>query len=194
MRYSVRTITALNALPLVIDVDEAKAHLRVDFADDDTLIEALLRSAQDHVELHTGQVLTERELEVTFDDFPSSGDHFIIPRAPVTAITSLKYDDSDGAEQTVGGADYVWRDTQADQLMLAPDASWPSGSARRGSVRLRFMAGYEAGLAPASLVAAVKLMLGHLYGNREAVVTGTIATDLPLGVVALCAPYRPVGF
>jgi hypothetical protein len=38
--------------------------------------------------------------------------------------------------------------------------------------------------------AACLLILGHLYANREAVVTGTIATELPQGSMALLTPHR----
>ncbi len=37
----------------------------------------------------------------------------------------------------------------------------------------------------ASFKAAMLLLIGHSYGNREAVAVGTIATDMPLGVEAL---------
>ena len=43
-----------------------------------------------------------------------------------------------------------------------------------------------------SILAAMRLMLGHLYANREAVVTGVTTTELPLGVDALVRPYRLV--
>lgn len=37
---------------------------------------------------------------------------------------------------------------------------------------------------------ACLLILGHLYANREDVVIGTIATELPKGSVALLTPHR----
>ena len=37
---------------------------------------------------------------------------------------------------------------------------------------------------------AMLLILGHLYANREDVITGAIATDIPIGSRALLAPYR----
>jgi len=37
----------------------------------------------------------------------------------------------------------------------------------------------------ASFKAALLLLVGHSYASREAVVTGTIATELPLGVESL---------
>ena len=38
--------------------------------------------------------------------------------------------------------------------------------------------------------AACLLILGHLYANREDVVIGTIATELPQGSKALLTPHR----
>lgn len=38
---------------------------------------------------------------------------------------------------------------------------------------------------PASFKAALLLLIGHSYANREAIVTGTIATELPLAVESL---------
>jgi uncharacterized phiE125 gp8 family phage protein len=52
------------------------------------------------------------------------------------------------------------------------------------SVRVRWVAGTGC---PAPLKAAILLMVGHLFENREA--TGD-ATELPLGVAALISPWR----
>jgi len=38
---------------------------------------------------------------------------------------------------------------------------------------------------PASFKAAMLLLIGHSYANREAIVTGTIATELPMAVDSL---------
>lgn len=43
-----------------------------------------------------------------------------------------------------------------------------------------------------SILAAVKLTLGHLYENRESVITGTIASEIPQGVSPILRPYRLV--
>ncbi len=42
---------------------------------------------------------------------------------------------------------------------------------------------------PADLVAAQLLLIGHYYQNREASGTERLA-EIPLGVDALCRPYR----
>ncbi|PMV79622.1 phage gp6-like head-tail connector protein [Pseudomonas sp. FW306-1C-G01A] len=42
----------------------------------------------------------------------------------------------------------------------------------------------------ASIQSACLLKLGHLFANREEVVTGTISTELPLASKSLLTPYR----
>lgn len=42
----------------------------------------------------------------------------------------------------------------------------------------------------AEIQAACLLKLGHLFANREEVVTGTIATELPVASQSLLMPYR----
>lgn len=44
---------------------------------------------------------------------------------------------------------------------------------------------------PADLTAAILLMVGHLYSNREAV-TSTPLAEAPLGSIILAHPYRDV--
>ncbi len=43
-----------------------------------------------------------------------------------------------------------------------------------------------------SLKMATLLLIGHWYINREAVVTGTIATTVPLAYESLISPYRDI--
>lgn len=202
MRYSIRTVGPIalaTEIAPVVTLDQAKAHLQVDFDDDDDLIAALVLSAQDHVEQLTSRVLTPREMELSLAGFPltSSGrgtnDAIEIPRVPVTGVTAIAYTDSDGETVSLVEADWRWSETEAGLVMPAFATSWPTSYDERGSVRVTFQAGYEEGLAPASLEAAVKLMLGHLYANREGVNVGSTVSEMPLGVMALCAPYRRVG-
>lgn len=191
--YSIRTVTPLGAIDTVITLAQAKEHLRVDFDQDDDLIEAYLRSAQDHVERHTSRVLTPREMEFSCSGFPCGRDgSILIPRDPITDVTAISYIDDTGVAADLIAADWRWSEAAPDVVMPAFGASWPSAAAEAGSVRITFDAGYEAGLCPGALEAAVRLMLGSLYGNRENVVTGVSVAELPGGVAALCAPYRRV--
>jgi uncharacterized phiE125 gp8 family phage protein len=61
-----------------------------------------------------------------------------------------------------------------------------------GGVAVEYTAGYgdTAADVPAPLRQAMLLMIGHWYEHREAVITGSISTGLPLAARALLAPYR----
>lgn len=203
-RYSIRTITAAGSIPLPFAVDDAmkRSLLKVDPTGDsaldtaqDTFITAQLRAAMGFVERHTAQVLTVRALEMAITGFPILPELISIPRAPVTAISSIKYTDpTTGAETLMDVADWRWSDTAPDIVMPAWRTAWPVAADEQASVRIRFTAGYEAGLAPPELLAAVRAMLVHLFENRSAVEAGpsAAAVELPLGVRDLCAGYRRI--
>ena len=60
----------------------------------------------------------------------------------------------------------------------------------REAVRLRYTAGYEA--LPAPIKAALLLMCGDLYENRETAVIGVSASKVPMAMAVenLLGPYR----
>jgi uncharacterized phiE125 gp8 family phage protein len=163
----------------------AKAHLRADGADEDQEIEAQLRAATGHVERFTSHVLSPRAMEMVLDGFPELPELISIPREPVTAISSIVYaDPATGADTAMEAGTWRWADTDADVVRPAFGAGWPRAAAETGSVRVRFSAGYEEGLAPPDLLEAVKRALVWLYDTRGA------EAELPQGVRDLCAPFR----
>lgn len=188
MRYSIRVTDPPGIEPLTLE--EAKAHLRiVDDESQDDLVAAMLAGAVEMVERRTSYVLTDREMEIAWEAFPCLPEVLSIPREPVTEASALVYDDGDGVPTEL--VDYRWSASAPEQVLPGLGEDWPVALGDPGSVRLTFRAGHEvAAEIPPALLAAVKLMLGHLWAHREAVVTGTIATELPLGVEALCGPFR----
>jgi uncharacterized phiE125 gp8 family phage protein len=158
---------------------DAKAHLNVTHSTDDTLITALVLAAQGHIEQVLGAPLTSETWEQSIDGFPCGPIRLL--RQPVTAIASVKYD-VDGVETTLPPADYT-QDLPGGRVWAE---SWPTADAY-GSVRVRFTAGYST--VPAPLKAAVLLMVGDLYANREAVSADVSFADNPT-VTRLLWPYR----
>jgi uncharacterized phiE125 gp8 family phage protein len=193
VRYRIRTVTAPADIAAPVGLAEAKAELRIeaDATDEDDLVKAKLAEAVDYVERFTGQVLSPRTMEMVADRFPCLPELIELPRTPVTAIVSVKYSSpDDGSELSIEESGWRWTDADPSTLRPAFRSAWPTAAAERGSVRIRFVAGYEEGLAPPALLRAVKALAAHWYTNREAVVTGTIATELPLGVMDLMRPFR----
>jgi uncharacterized phiE125 gp8 family phage protein len=158
---------------------EAKAHLRVTDTAEDTLITSLVLAAQAHVENVLGAPLTSETWEQSLDGFPCGAIRLL--KQPVTSVTSVKYD-VNGVEATLAPADYS---TDLPGGRVWSRASWPTAD-DVASVRVRFAAGYT--LVPAPLKAAVLLLVGDMYANREA----KQATDLGDNptVARLLFPYR----
>jgi uncharacterized phiE125 gp8 family phage protein len=110
---------------------------------------------------------------------------------PVVSITSVSYVDEAGATQTLSSStQYAARLGDENRAVIFPryDIVWPTVRRQRDAVTVRYQAGYAR--LPDSLRQAMLLLIGNFYENREEVITGTIATQLPVGIEALLSPYR----
>lgn len=176
----------------VITTADAKDHLRVDHADEDSLIDRLIVASIIAIETKARSAIVPQTLELRVPRFPYSVGYLMLPRSPVRSVASVKYLDEDLVEQTVDPSVYAINDGAMPARLFLSDTSvalWPTvKGGRPDSVRVR----YDAGPATTSgvgdeMISAILLMVGHLYENRQAVVTGTIATKIPNAVESLIA-------
>lgn len=181
---------------LVITVDEAKAQENIDFAADDSLIQAMIEAAVDHVEDMLTRDLVERTRAWKFDDL--RGDLIRLPIAPVQSITSIGYTDSNGNSQTVASSVYGLDNGITPPLIYLKDGqTWPSARGARNDVTVTFVTGYAStGASPVTMADvpnpikhALKLIVGDLYENREAQSLGPFTFKENPAVSALLANY-----
>lgn len=179
-----------------VTLAEAKAHLRVLHSAEDDLITALIVAARQKAEAFLGRALITQTREVTLDRWPSAyvdgHEDIELPGGKLTSITSVTYTASDGTATVWGAGNYV-ADTlrEVGRVYLAHGVSWPALRSGPNGVRIRYVTGYgNAAAVPSLIKAGMLLYVGHLYANRSAVVTGTIATELPQGVHDCWWPFR----
>lgn len=176
----------------ILSLEACKAHLSIaaEETEFDALIEALRDAAIEYVERYCGVKLGPVDgMTWRAESLPCSAQDWVdLAARPVTGLTSVTWLDSTGAEVAGDVADF--RFSEKGVLRPAVGAQWPSGIG--GEVVITFSAGFAEGEAPPALLSAVRLMLGHLFAHREAVLAGAVAGEAPLGVAALCAPFRPV--
>lgn len=182
----IKVITAA-ARPLTLA--ELRLHLRLDTVDgaheDDALILAQLDAAVEYAQHNTGRAIGLQTLELALDAFPACGD-IMLPLSPVISITSVKYTDINGTEQTVGSSNYALDDYSLQGRVVPAYAYvWPSTQSVPNAVRVR----YVGGTVPSAFTAALKLIVGHLYQNREQGSTIEVK-DIPLGVDAMLGTQR----
>lgn len=170
-----------------IDLNLVKTHVRVDGAEEDTLLQGFIAAARASVEAYTRRCLVARVVEFHRDDLPS---RIMLPAAPVQSVDAVSIEDGDGVVTSLpeGGWRLLGHLTPA-YLVPAAGTYWPSAGSRiEGGVRIQMTVGYGAAQdVPGDLRTALLLYVAHLYQNREG---GLPAGDrMPLTVTALLAPH-----
>lgn len=197
MLAPVRTIAP--ALDLVTAA-EIKAHLRVDFTDDDTLVTALRDAVVSHLDGWSGilgRCLLTQTWRQDFDGFPA-GDLIRLPMMPVTAVSGITYRDASDVQQTLSTNVYAgpFHDGLSAFVTLKYGQVWPNTYTRTDAVAVTFAVGYAtAADVPKAIRQAALLMIGDLYENRETVQIGSVSSAIQMTptVDALLGPYRRIG-
>lgn len=146
-------------------ISEVKAHCVIGHDLDDTLLGVLISAAREHGESLTGRSWAAKTLEVVLDEFPAGA--IELPASPITAVTSVKYLDADGVEQTMPDTDYT---VDADSLVgrvVAVD-EWPETDDTVNAVRVRYTAGWTPSTIPPVLKQWLLIRVATLYEHREA--------------------------
>lgn len=189
-----------------ITVDDAKSHLRVVGSDDDTLISTYISAATAMVENEIGRALMPQTLKLYLDEFPKSwhGEYYcdqpiLLQRPPVASVSSLKYIDADGDEQTLSAnVDYVV-DLYAEVPKIEPayNMTWASTREQSNAVYAQYIAGYaNAAAVPEQIKQAIRLLVCTLYEFRGPVLAGAQLSQMPNSglVSAILSPYRVMRF
>lgn len=147
-----RTTRVLITAPTddVLTRDACKAALGITTAGQDAVIDAAIAAAVDLLDPSTGgwlgRALRPQTWELRLPDFPLCNEEIRLPYPVLTSVTSIKYDDAEGTEQTlVAGTDYVVLGANGftyGSVAPAYNKNWPSARRTPESVRIRYVCGY----------------------------------------------------
>lgn len=166
----------------IMSLAEAKAHLRVDHADEDAQIAAMVAAVEAHLDGWSG-VLGRCILTQTWA-FKTAA--LVTARLPFPDVQSavVTYLDEAGATQTLPSGNYrLHNDDLGGLIEFLDSVTQPTVADRIDAVTVTAVYGYAA--VPQAILAAAKMMLGHLYRDRDGAMDG-----LPVAVHMLIAPYR----
>jgi len=159
-----------------VSLADAKEWLKIhpDVVDDDGLIRALIASARVWAEAQTGQALISQTIEQVWDWMPLNR-VFDLSMPPVTAVTSVKYLDANGAYQTWTSTNYT-ADLFNNRVVVKASVSLPTTSElneRPNVWKVTYTAGNATALAvDGNIKTAMLLQIAMMYENRE---------DIPIG-------------
>jgi uncharacterized phiE125 gp8 family phage protein len=175
-----------------VTLSEARLHLRVDTADDDPLISALISAARLHAEMLTARQFLPARWRLVLDRFTPM---VLLNRSPVVSVVSVRYLDMGGLWQIMPSTDYVV-ESSSEPARITPAFGkiWPPTLPQIGSVEILFDAGYaDATKVPDGIKRWMLLRVGSLYQHREEMSVLPAGRIDPLPFVdSLLDPYRVV--
>ena len=162
----------------------AKAHLKIDTADDDALLISLITAARARAEWHTGRALLTQEWILWLDAWPQRG-VIDIPMPPLRSVSSVTVYARDDTASVIDPARYVV-DLAAGRIAFRQNVVPPASLRVINAIAVGFTAGYgDVFDVPQPLKSAVLELLAFLYEHR-----GEGPAELPLDCLASLAPYR----
>lgn len=175
---------------------EAKLFLRVDGTADNALITGMIVAARQFVETYTRRALVTQTWDCQYQGFMDTQRPLYVPRAPLQSVTSITYLDEDGDVQTLDSSYYsVWTfsgpTAGRGYIELNDDITLPSlYTDALYPVTVRAVCGYgAASTVPDGLKAAMYLMLGDLYEQRQETMT-SVSSKTQTTMERLMSPYR----
>jgi len=170
-----KLITAPTVEPVTLT--EVKEQAVIGVSTDDTLLTRLISVARAEAEGITQRSLAPTTWEVVLDTWPSR--EIRLPRGPVTAVSSVKYYDEDGVEQTLSASIY---ETDLDSLVARVQPrdgeEWPDLAVMANAVRVRYTAGWTASAIPVEIKQWILVRVAGLYAQRENFVAGNGAPNV----------------
>jgi uncharacterized phiE125 gp8 family phage protein len=180
---------------------EVKAQLDVSYSEKDAMIDGLIAAATSRYDGPAG-ILGICLVEQTWrQDFDTFDDVLLLPIGPVISITSVKYDDENGDEQTVDPEGYsLLSDERGHYVQFVSGFSAPSISGEP-AVRVTFKAGYANAGSDPNITSTVPdgikqmmfMLIRHWFDNPSGVTVGVSVAVTPLAVRSLEEQFhRPV--
>lgn len=152
-----------------VSVDEAKSHARIYGADSDSDVASYIKTAREAAESYMNRGLMTQTWKLLLDAFCD-----VIPlpmAAPLASVTSVKYYDENGAQQTLTTTYY---DTdlvsRPGRVVLKVDQAWPSTQSLRknGIVEIIYVVGWTtADLVPERIKQGIKQYVTYLDLDRD---------------------------
>jgi uncharacterized phiE125 gp8 family phage protein len=174
-------------------VETARTYVRSVEADDANLSRCI-SAARAACERFTNRTLAKRSRELRWERI---GQVLSVSQGPLGSITEFGYVNTAGAEALFHPSDYTLEGQLAHTttIRFREHFTAPSDIAtdRTAPIFLRGVFGPDVttvGNLPPDVEQAILWTTEHFFDNRNVVITGTIATDLPRGVEHVLAPYR----
>ncbi len=176
-----------------LSLEEVKAYLRIDGANEDSLLQSLILTSRLHIEVALGLAMMSQSWKLVLDDWPQKG-VVELPIAPVKQISDVRIVGQDGSPQSLDGSDYDVDTSGRPARLFKRRGTWPAPGRKRGGIDVDIGAGFgeTASEVPEPMRQALLLLVAHWYEHRDPIEIGAPSTAVPAAVSRLLNPYRVV--
>jgi uncharacterized phiE125 gp8 family phage protein len=206
--------------PVTLAVAKQHCRVDTSYTGDDNLISLYITAATATAESYLKRTLVNTTYKLTRDYLPTAifnvptGNSafniflnssvypytlesvFKVMKPPLVSVSSITYKDTAGNVNTLDPSLYIVSEGTPGRIAPAYGVVYPFTLPQIGAVTITYTAGYgflEDGTTPnvpGNIQAAILLIVGHLYRNREAVTEGGMSV-LPMGVKELLDTAAP---
>lgn len=190
MLYNLSIITPPAEEPVTFA--ELRQQIRDVRLEEKTLVERYARESREMLEGVCRLTMVSTVYEVQYDDFNYG--ELKLPARPVLSaadVASVKYLDSNGAEQTLSPSLYTVNVKQPySTIVFDSEAVLPTLDDVPNAVRIRFTAGYgDASAVPDALKVAIAERTATKFENRESIIVGKTIATMPYGFDVIVRRY-----
>jgi len=172
-----------------VTLGEAREQCRILDNSHDTKLLMYINAAVGYVERYTETRLMSRTVRQEMDAFPDGV--IKLKLAPVTAVTSVVYDNASNNETTLTlNTDY--REALSGAYpTISPVDTWPTAISKPSAIRITMTVGYtNRDDVPNDLRLAILKMVQDLFANNGDSISGMTNQPLNFSVRALCDMHR----
>ncbi|WP_343313900.1 phage head-tail connector protein [Brucella sp. BE17] len=173
-----------------VTIEDARAFLRLSSTSEDAILERLIRTARELVEVETGLALIDQTWRLRVDRWPRSG-RLALFKFPVTSIAMVVAYRPDGTAISFPPEEFHLQDGRRPQRLYM--ASYPEAMSLCG-LEVDFVAGFGATAAsvPEVLKQAIFNLTAHLYETRAGIDAVATPLTIPPMVNQLVESWRRI--
>jgi len=192
-----------------VTLQEVKEYLRLEDSVDERNLQPMVEAARSYAEEYMNRALMSQTLVLYLDSFSDKDDplwegvrtgpymnfhkdYIVLPKSPVSSVTSLKtYDDEDTATTFAASRYYVDTASVPARIVLRTGESFPTALRVANAIEVTYVAGSTS---PYSVPEPIRLgVLQHiafLYEHRGDMGEYLQARSVPPMIKTMYAPYR----
>lgn len=170
-----------------ITLDEAKTHLRIEHDSEDDLLNALITTAREYLEMQTQLALVTQTWRLSIDNWPM--DQFLsLKKSPVQSIDQIEQFDENGSAELISISDMILDGNAHPGRLYTSEQTNPDQIIN--GIEITFTAGFgSASDVPDMLKRAMLIHIAHMFEFRGVVSPNMQPASVPNGYGSLISPW-----